>query len=153
MTTWPNITTLSINYTEDDELSRTQIIGICQRFPALTNFDVHPFPDIETVLMVPRYCPLLNCAKIHIHAWHITGFFSNETTGSDEVVVKELTVYEDDWLGNQTIVDTAPVLNQYHATLEHIEWDITPDRDFRHLYNIHYPGSRNSSFALLDHGY
>lgn len=30
-------------------------------------------------------------------------------------------------------------LNQYHATLKHIEWDITPDRDFQHVYNIQYP--------------
>lgn len=142
MTTWPMMKTLSVNYTEDDEFTRNQIMSICQRFPSLTNLDIHPFPDIESALMIPQHCPLLKRAEIVIHDWHITGFFSDESTGHEDLVVTRLSIYEDDWFGNEDFVDTAPLLNWYHATIEVIEWDITPDRDFQHLHNIEYPRLR-----------
>lgn len=73
MTPWPNLTALTF-HSELEPFTRDQVISVCQRFPALKELDLFPCEDIDLVLMIPRYCPLLKSVEVEMYSMGIWDF-------------------------------------------------------------------------------
>ncbi|KAJ8658027.1 hypothetical protein O0I10_006298 [Lichtheimia ornata] len=148
MTPWPNMTTLSL-FCQGASLDRDEIIRICQRFPALRKFDLHSCTDMESALIIPRYCPLLKSVELAFEELSVGVAYSDRNTGSEKVEVTKISVCMDDWeeFSDVAFTHLYPALRQNHTTLEEIQWDISPERDFHDLDNIQYP--RLKKLSLL----
>ncbi|KAJ8657655.1 hypothetical protein O0I10_006721 [Lichtheimia ornata] len=138
ITTCPNMATLSIKRTEEDtELTRADIIHLCTRFPALKKLNLYPCRDLEATLMVPQYCRLLTSVELEIHIFDLDVTYVS--SASQELAMRKLSVYVEDWQEVEGFVDVSPILRQHHTTLEEIYWDIYPERDYGQLHHMRYP--------------
>ncbi|KAJ8657993.1 hypothetical protein O0I10_006264 [Lichtheimia ornata] len=148
MTPWPNMTTLSI-VSLGERLGDEEIHEICQRFPALRKFDLHPCLYVESALMIPHYCPLLKSVELAFEIMTVGVAYTDRNAGSEDVVVTKISVYMDDWeeFSDVAFEDFHPTLRRHHTTLEDIEWYISPERDFHDLVNMPYP--RLKKLSLL----
>lgn len=138
MSTWPNMANLSIEYTKE-ELTRDHIISICKRFPALKNLHLYPCQDLDSALLIPRYCPLLKSVALKIHMFHVGVTYSNESTGREQLAMTKLSINLEYWEEGDDLVDVDTILWQHHETLEDIEWNIHPEIDIGNIYRIQYP--------------
>ncbi|CDH57657.1 predicted protein [Lichtheimia corymbifera JMRC:FSU:9682] len=92
MTTWPNMTALSVEVMED-ELTRDAIRHLCERFPSLKKLHLSPCHDFESALLVPQYCPLLTSVGLNVDMYGIGVTYVNEATGSEELAMKKLSIW------------------------------------------------------------
>ncbi|KAJ8657584.1 hypothetical protein O0I10_006648 [Lichtheimia ornata] len=138
MTPWPNLTALTF-HSELEPFTRDQVISVCQRFPALKELDLFPCEDIDLVLMIPRYCPLLKSVEVEIQHGNMGFLYSTRIIGDEELAVTKLTIETEEWDRDGLFEYTCSLLRQHCTTLEDIQWIWSPERNHRQLYNIQYP--------------
>ncbi|KAJ8657585.1 hypothetical protein O0I10_006649 [Lichtheimia ornata] len=139
MTTYSNMTTLSL-FSTTDPFSRDEIIRICQCFPALKELHLSRCEDsMELVLMVPRYCPLLKSVEIDINYYAVNLNYFDHNIGHQELEMTKFSIFRDGSEGNDLFFDIEALLRQHRTTLEDVEWTVSPERDYRDLYDIQYP--------------
>ncbi|KAJ8658018.1 hypothetical protein O0I10_006289 [Lichtheimia ornata] len=131
-TTWPNITTLSIEVTEE-YLTRDQIIRICKCFPSLKKFQLHPCQGVGSALLIPQYCPLLTSVELEIYMFLAGVTYMNEVTGSESLTMTKFSVTIEHLAG------IGSILTQHHTSLEAIDWNIYHEEDHEELRHIQYP--------------
>lgn len=137
-TTWPNVTSLSIEFLEA-ELTGDQAISLAKCFPSLQKFQLQTCTDINSALMIPQYCTLLKSVELDIYFSLVGVCYTSQSTGCDELAITKLGVYYQGWAEGDHLVDIGSILKQHHSSLEHVVWDIAPDIDFHDLDDIQYP--------------
>lgn len=138
MTTWPNMKTLSIEF-QDEELTRDDVINLCQRFPSLKKFHLYPCLDVDCALLIPRHCPLLKSVQLDIYMLSVGVTCIDEGLGSEGITVTNLSINIEDFEVDDDFMDISSIFRQHHSTLEAIEWNIFPEGDYRHLHQLQYP--------------
>ncbi|KAJ8657586.1 hypothetical protein O0I10_006650 [Lichtheimia ornata] len=136
--TWPNLQTFSIEYS-NHELTREQIVRLCQCFPSLKKLHLYPCPDLESALLISRYYSLLTRMELEVYMGHVGVTYMNENNGSHHLAMTKLSVIIQDWDDEDDVVDMAPIFRQHHATLEVIEWNMEIERDYEGLHHLTFP--------------
>lgn len=148
MTTWPNITELSIKFT-GEELTSDGVIRLGKSFPSLKKLHLYPCHDVESALLIPQYCSLLTMVELEIDMLRVDVTYWNDIVGSEELAMTRLSIRIEDWgdEDDDPFVDVGPLLRQYHTTLEAIEWSIYPERYYGDFYHIQYPHLKKLSLG------
>ncbi|KAJ8658056.1 hypothetical protein O0I10_006327 [Lichtheimia ornata] len=144
--TWPNISALSIELTEPDPcITRDEIIHLCDHFPSLKELHLDPCVDIESVLIIPQRFPLMTSVELEIFLTHVGVTY--KSSGYQELSMTKLSVTIQHWQEDDDLVDMIPILRQHHETLEDIQWNIYPERDYGGLAHIQYPSLKKLSLS------
>ncbi|KAJ8658031.1 hypothetical protein O0I10_006302 [Lichtheimia ornata] len=135
MTTWPTLTTLSLNDARNP-ITCDQIIHIWKRWPRLKKLELSPCTDIQSTLIVSEYSPSMNCIELWMYDSILTLTFldeGNQAHGITEMNIDSSTLEDD------ICKDTTSIVKQHHNTLEHLRWDIDTSWDTENIEHFQFP--------------